>query len=220
MSQHVNILSRNDSVMLSFVNELRDVNIQSDPLRFRRNIERIGEIMAYEISKELQFAAVDVKTPLGVKKSKELTDSVVLGAILRASLPFHNGMLNYFDRSENAFLAAFRESDGQGGVRTNLSYAATPDLSGKVLILSDPMLATGQSMVDCYRLLLEYGSPKEVHFVSIVGSQQGMDHVLDNVEDCSVWLADLDPELNERYYIIPGLGDAGDLAYGGKLDSE
>ena len=215
------ILSENQSVIQVFLNEIRSIEIQSDPIRFRANIERIGELMAYEISKGLAYSPTKVQTPLAVKDSIQLEDQIVLGAILRASLPFHQGFLRIFDRAENTFLAAYRQSEPDGSVHTVLNYAASPSLEGKTLILCDPMLATGQSMVDCLNLLKEYGGPKHVHIVGVIGSKAGLDFVSQNVpENTSIWLADMDEHLNEKFYIVPGLGDAGDLAYGEKLGGD
>lgn len=215
------ILSENNSLLSVLLNEIRDVNVQGDPLRFRANLERIGELMAYELSKELDYAATSIQTPLAVKESVSLKDEVVLGAILRASLPFHQGFLRMFDRAENAFLAAYRESAEDGSVHTVLQYAATPNLKDKTLILCDPMLATGQSMVDCLDLLKQYGEFKHVHIVAVIGSAPGLQFVRERMpENATIWLADLDQELNNKFYIVPGLGDAGDLAYGEKLGGD
>ncbi|HAS36553.1 MAG TPA: uracil phosphoribosyltransferase [Flavobacteriales bacterium] len=219
MKQH--ILSENQSILHVFLNEIRSVEVQGDPLRFRANIERIGEIMAYELSRSLDYSPTSIQTPLAVKDSLQLDDQIVLGAILRASLPFHQGFLRMFDRAENTFLAAYRQSDSDGSVHTVLNYAASPNLDGKTLILCDPMLATGQSMVDCLNLLKEYGKPKHVHIVGVIGSVPGLQFVSENVpENTTIWLADLDDHLNEKFYIVPGLGDAGDLAYGEKLGGD
>lgn len=219
MRQH--ILSENKSILHVFLNEIRSVDVQGDPLRFRANIERIGEIMAYELSRSLDYSATEIQTPLAVKDSVRLDDQIVLGAILRASLPFHQGFLRIFDRAENTFLAAYRQSEADGSVHTVLNYAASPSLDGKTLILCDPMLATGQSMVDCLNLLKEYGQPKHVHIVGVIGSVPGLKFVSENVpENTTIWLADLDDHLNEKFYIVPGLGDAGDLAYGEKLGGD
>lgn len=217
----VKVLSQENSIILNYLSELRDTKVQNDPLRFRKNLERIGEIMAYEVSKTLKYSEVSVHTPLGIKKTKNLNEQPVLALILRASLPMHQGMLNVFDRAENAFLAAFRVSNPDGSVRTELSYAATPKLDNKVLILADPMLATGQSMIDCLKLLLKFGKPSEIHLLSAIASQSGLNFVVENTApEVQVWIGDVDESLNDKSYIVPGLGDAGDLAYGEKLGGE
>jgi len=217
----VKILGNQPSILNNYLNELRDTSIQSDPLRFRRNLERIGECIGIELSKTLNYQSHDVVTPLGVKKALELSDQIVLGTILRASLPMHHGLLNIFDRAENAFLAAYRATKEDGSVYTELSYSATPNLEGKVLILADPMLATGQSMVDCLNLMLKFGKPSQIHLIAAISSQEGLNFVKQNVDDdVLIWLGDVDEELNDKFYIVPGLGDAGDLAFGEKLGGE
>jgi len=221
LNDMVTILSEKNSILLSYLAELRDVSTQKDPIRFRRNLERIGECMAFELSKDLNYHDTKIRTPLGIKNTRALSDKIVLGAILRASLPMHEGLLNVFDRAENSFLAAFRVSDEDGSVHTELSYAATPDLNDKVLIIADPMLATGQSMVDCLKLLLKYGKPSKIHILCAIASRSGLNFVKEQMgEDAVIWIGDLDEELNDKYYIVPGLGDAGDLAFGEKLGGE
>ena len=215
------ILSEEGGIILNYLAEIRDVDIQTDPMRFRRNLERIGEFMAYELSKNLNYKDAQVDTPLGVKHTKLLSDKLVLAAILRASLPMHQGLMNVFDRAENSFLAAYRVSETDGSVRTALKYSAGPDLDGKILILADPMLATGQSMVDCLNLMLKDGKPSQVHILAAIASRSGLNFVKENTdENVNIWIADLDEELNDKYYIVPGLGDAGDLAFGEKLEGE
>ena len=208
------------SLMGRYVRELRDIHIQHDPMRFRKNIERIGEIMAYEISKKLEYTEEEVETPLGRAKAMETTDKVVLATILRAGLPFHQGFLNYYDRAENAFVSAYRKYREKGdSFEVLIEYLASPDISGKTLILVDPMLATGSSMELGYRALLHNGEPKRIHVASIIASQQAVDYVSKVLpaEKTTIWTAAIDPEINSHSYIIPGLGDAGDLAYGEKL---
>ena len=212
-------LSEQPSLITSFVNELRDVNIQNDPLRFRRNIERIGETMAYEISKTLSYTTVTIQTPLASKPSVKPEKSIVLGTIFRAGLPMHHGMLNYFDRAENAFVSAYREytDESHTDVRINIEYLASPRLDGKVLIIADPMLATGGSMELGLEAFLTKGQPAQIHLCSIIASEKAIDYLQTKMSDnITLWVAAIDPILNQQKYIVPGLGDAGDLAYGVK----
>lgn len=215
-------LSSNNSVLHQFLAELRDVDIQHDPMRFRRNLERIGELTAYEISKTLTYSIVDVVTPLGTSPTPLMTDKVVLGTIFRAGLPMHGGMLNYFDHAENAFLSAYRYYKDKEceEVGIKIEYIASPDLTGKVLIIADPMLATGGSMELGYEAFCTKGKPAHTHMACIIASQAGVDYlqrIYGNRNDITLWCAVIDPELNSHSYIVPGLGDAGDLAYGGKI---
>lgn len=207
------------SLLSRFVSEMRNVEIQKDALRFRRNIERVGEIMAYEISKTLSYQIEPVQTPLGVAECAHISNEVVLGTILRAGLSFHQGFLNYFDQAENAFVSAYRKHKDRLNFDIFIEYIASPSLDGKTLILVDPMLATGSSMELAYRALQTKGMPKEVHLVSIISSQEAVDYLQKQFPESNVhlWVAAIDPELNELAYIVPGLGDAGDLAYGTKL---
>lgn len=207
------------SLLSRFVSEMRDVNIQRDALRFRRNIERVGEIMAYELSKTLRYTIEAVQTPLGVAQCAHISDQVVLGTILRAGLSFHQGFLNYFDRAENAFVSAYRKHKDRLNFDIFIEYIASPSLEGKTLVLVDPMLATGSSMELAYRALLTKGTPAEVHLVSIISSQEAVNYLQEQFPQSNIhlWVAAIDPELNELAYIVPGLGDAGDLAYGEKL---
>lgn len=211
-------LSESNSLLNSFVREIRDVAIQSDRLRFRRNIERLGEIMAYEISKDFQYKTVEVQTPLGLSPVNIPDEDVVIGTILRAGLPFHHGFLNYFDGAENAFVSAYRKykETGHQSFDIHIEYIASPLIEGKTLILVDPMLATGSSMDLTYRSLLTKGNPKQIHIASIIASQQAVDYCVTNFpkEKTVIWTAAIDPELNESSYIVPGIGDAGDLAFG------
>lgn len=212
-------LSSQNSILSRFVREIRDVNIQNDSMRFRRNMERIGEIMAYEISKTLNYSSHEVQTPLGVAASNEIDDTIVLGTILRAGLGFHQGFLSYFDNAENAFVSAYRKyRENHESFHISIEYIASPRLDGKTLILVDPMLATGGSMELSYHALLTKGSPKSVHIASIIASQEAIDYCKQKFPDSSttIWVAAVDPSLDENAYIIPGLGDAGDLAYGAK----
>ncbi len=212
-------LSETDSVLNTFVSELRDVNIQCDRLRFRRNIERIGELMAHEISKTLHYSPVSVSTPLGKATVRVPDEDIVLATIFRAGLPLHQGFLNIFDKAGNAFVSAYRDEKSEGKLDVIVEYSASPALDGKTLIDVDPMLATGGSMELSYKALLRYGKPAKVHFAAVIASQQAVNHLADFFpsDDFTLWVATVDPTLNEHKYIVPGLGDAGDLAFGGKL---
>ncbi|MCH5234878.1 MAG: uracil phosphoribosyltransferase [Muribaculaceae bacterium] len=213
-------LEKTPSLLNRFMRELRDTSIQTDPLRFRRNLERIGEIMAYEISKRLDYHDEQVTTPLAKAVVKESSDKVVLATILRAGLPFHHGFLNYFDHAENAFVSAYRKYKEKGDKFDVLvEYLASPDIEGKTLIIVDPMLATGSSMELGYRALLNNGVPRKVHIASVIASQQAIDYVAKVMpqDKTTIWTAAIDPEINSHSYIVPGLGDAGDLAFGEKL---
>ncbi len=199
--------------------ELRSVSIQQDRLRFRRNLERLGELMAYEISKKLPYQNVDIQTPLGIATTQVLRQQPVLATILRAGLPFHQGFTNYFDQAENAFAGAYRgyaagESDK---FEIAMDYIVSPDLSGKVLILCDPMLATGRSLEKVYHALLRYGIPAQTHIAAVIASPEGVRHVQQQLPQCHLWLGAIDDHLNEHFYIVPGLGDSGDLAFGAKV---
>ncbi|MBU2926796.1 uracil phosphoribosyltransferase [Winogradskyella psychrotolerans] len=212
-------LSETPSILNTYMSELRDKIIQKDSMRFRRNIERIGEIMGYELSKSLQFEAHSVETPLGTSETVLHHNDIVLCSILRAGVPLHNGLLNYFDAAENAFISAYRHhKHDPESFEIIVEYLACPSLEGKTLILADPMLATGQSMVATFEALKPFGTPKEIHLVSIIGAQEGVDYVSNAFgADVKLWIAAVDDNLNEKGYIIPGLGDAGDLAFGNKL---
>ena len=209
------------SLVSRYMLELRDVNIQKDPMRFRRNLDRIGEVMAYEISKQLHYEEVDVTTPLGVAKCHDISDKVVLATIMRAGLPFHHGFLNYFDRAENAFVSAYRRYKEKGdSFDVLVEYLASPSIEGKTLILVDPMLATGSSMELAYQAMLKMGNPARIHVASVIASRQSVDYVSAHFpeEKTTVWIGAIDEEVNSHSYIVPGLGDAGDLAYGEKED--
>lgn len=212
-------LSQQNTMLNRFVSEVRDVKIQKDSLRFRRNIERIGEIMAYEISKSLNYKMIETKTPLGIDKTNVPSDSIVIGTILRAGLIFHQGFLNYYDKAENAFVSAYRRyKEKHTKFNIEIEYIASPKLDKKVLILVDPMLATGGSMELAYQALLTKGEPAHLHVATIIASQQAVDFCQKMLPEnkTTIWAAAIDPELNDHAYIIPGLGDAGDLAYGTK----
>jgi len=212
-------LSAQNSILGRFVGEIRDLNIQNDRLRFRRNLERIGEIMAYEISKRFSYQPREIQTPLGTAKANERTNQVVLGTILRAGLAFHQGFLSYFDDAENSFVSAFRKyRENHESFHISIEYIASPRLDGKTLILTDPMLATGGSMELSYHALLTKGTPAELHIASIIASQDAIEYCKKKFADmnATLWVAGIDPYLDEHSYIVPGLGDAGDLAYGSK----
>lgn len=213
-------LSKQNTILNRFVRELRDVEIQGDMMRFRRNLERVGEMMAMKISERLNYHVVEVKTPLSVAKVSEPCDELVLGTILRASLPMHSGMINVFDRSENAFVTAFRSYDDNEHFGIVVDYVSTPSLEGKVLLLADPMLATGESIVAVYRSLCKKaGTPLYTHILAAIGTEKGVAHIEEELADekVTIWCAAIDPILNSHSYIVPGLGDAGDLAFGAKL---
>lgn len=212
-------ISENNSIVNTFISELRDQNIQKDRMRFRRNIERIGEILAYELSKTLHYKPSIVKTPLADSSMHLLDEDIVLCSILRAGVPLHNGILNYFDAADNAFISAYRHhKDNPESFDIVVEYLACPDLEGKTLILADPMLATGQSMLATYEALLPFGKPKSVHLVSVIGAQKGVDFISNAFNsNTKLWIGAIDSTLNAKGYIIPGLGDAGDLAFGKKL---
>ena len=213
----VNFAEKN-SLISQYMTELRDVNIQKDMLRFRRNLERIGEIMAYEISKTLDYETVDTITPLATAKSEIISTQVVLATIFRAGVPFHQGFLNYLDHAENAFVSAYRKYKEKENFDICIEYLASPRLDGKTLILADPMLATGASMELSYRALLTKGSPAHIHVASVIASQQAVDYIAEHfpADRTTVWIGAIDKEINSHSYIVPGLGDAGDLAYGTK----
>ena len=212
-------LQENNSILNKFISEIRDVKIQKDSLRFRRNIERIGEILGYELSKNLSYSNVDVETPLGKKKIQLSQNDVVLCSILRAGLPLHQGLLNYFDDAENAFISAYRHHpNNDAEFEIVVEYFAAPSIENKTLLLADPMLATGQSLVAVLEAIKKYGTPKEIHIVVVIGSKEGIEFIEDKFpENTHLWIAAIDDELNDNGYIIPGLGDAGDLAFGSKL---
>lgn len=214
-------LSEKNSILNTFITEMRDLDIQKDAMRFRRNIERTGEILGYELSQSLQYKNTTVKTPLGEAQSALISDNIVLCSILRAGVPLHNGLLNYFDTSENAFISAYRHhKHNPDSFEIIVEYLACPTLEDKTLILADPMLATGQSMVATFEALKPFGTPKSVHLVSVIGAQKGVDYVSKHFNnDTHLWIATIDKNLNDKGYIIPGLGDAGDLAFGEKLQN-
>ena len=211
--------SEYSSLYNKFLSELRDAQIQKDSMRFRKNLERIGEISAYEISKDLDYQSLTTNTPLGVSQTNVPKDNLVLATILRAGLPLHTGLLNYFDHAENCFISAYRNHSSANDFEVEIEYLASPNIQGKVVLLSDTMLASGQSMVLAYNALLKRGTPAKVHIVSVIGSQQGIDLVSENLpENTTLWIGGVDPKMTTQSYIVPGLGDAGDLAFGEKDD--
>lgn len=208
--------AKEHSLINQYMTELRDTKVQTDMLRFRRNLERIGEIMAYEISKTLDYDIVDTVTPLATAKSEVISTPLVLATIFRAGVPFHQGFLNYFDHAENAFVSAYRKYKEKENFDVCIEYLASPRLDSKTLILADPMLATGASMELSYRALLTKGEPAHIHVASVIDSQQAVDYIKAHFpeEKTTIWIGAVDPEINSHSYIVPGLGDAGDLAYG------
>ena len=215
----VHHLQEKNSILNKFIAEIRDVNTQKDSLRFRRNIERIGEVLGYELSKNLSYKDVFIETPLGQKIEQLSSNSVVLCSILRAGLPLHQGLLNYFDDAENAFISAYRHHpNNDAEFEIVVEYFAAPSVENKTLLLADPMLATGQSLVSVYEAIKKQGIPKEIHIVVVIASKEGIEFIEDKFpENTHLWIAAIDDKLNNKGYIVPGLGDAGDLAFGAKL---
>ena len=214
----INILDQKNSILNKFIAELRDLEIQKDSMRFRRNIERVGEIIAYELSQKLNFQNKIVSTPLGTKIIKTPQENIVLCSILRAGLPLHLGLLNYFDEAENGFISAYRKHINETEFEIKVDYFASPNLDGKILILADPMLATGHSITSVFEGLKSHGTPKEIHLACVIGATEGIAYVKKHFpESTTLWIATVDEHLNDKGYIVPGLGDAGDLAFGYKL---
>ncbi|MBO5697882.1 MAG: uracil phosphoribosyltransferase [Alistipes sp.] len=216
----VTILNKQNTILNKFLAQMRDKSVQCDSMRFRRNMERVAEIMAYEISKRLNYKTRMVETPLGIAAVEEISDKIVIATILRAGLPFHQGFLNYFDDADNGFVSAYRKSRPDGSFVVDVEYVSTSSLKGKTLILVDPMLATGTSLMLVYDALVRRaGEPEHTHFAAAFASEQGVDYVLKHTspEKCTLWCAAVDEELTSKSYIVPGIGDAGDLAYGVKL---
>jgi uracil phosphoribosyltransferase len=211
------ILNKTNTIGNQFLAELRDVNIQQDKARFRRNQEKLGEILAYEISKTLKYTEKEVQTPLGIANINLPEDQPVLGTILRAGLPFHQGFLNFFDKSASVFATAYRKVKKNGAFIINIDHISTPDLDGKTLIMCDTMLATGQSMVKVCKELIAQFDIKELHIAVIIASAEGVEHVRANLPKASLWLCAIDEEMTSKAYIVPGLGDAGNLAFGEKI---
>lgn len=215
-------LSQRNTILNQYVAELRDVNIQGDRMRFRRNLERIGQMMAYEVSQRLSYSVKEVQTPLGIAKASTPDDALVVATVFRAGLPLHTGFLNVFDRADNAFVSAYRYYKDKecSQVDVRIEYIATPHLDGRTLMLVDPMLATGESMELALEAFCTKGKPAHTHIAAVIASEQGVEHlkkVYGRRDDITLWCAAIDPEMNEHSYIVPGLGDAGDLAFGEKL---
>ncbi len=210
-------LSEEHSLISNWISELRDFDVQDDRLRFRCNLERIGEAAAYEISKKLSWVEKEVTTPLGTSSCKVLEKQPVLATILRAGLPMHQGLLNYFDKADNAFISAYRKHNADGSFEISLDYISCPEMEDRVVIISDPMLATGASLVKTIQFIREEGSPSEIHFVCAIACTVGIEYVLRAEPKATIWCGDIDDELTAKGYIVPGLGDAGDLAYGVKV---
>lgn len=218
----VHHLSQTNSILNHFLHQIREENIQKDRMRFRRNIERIGEVLSYEMSKTLDFESKNFKTPLSSASFNEVQNNLVVCSILRAGIPLHNGVLNYFDKADNAFVSAYRktseDSDSEEDFEVVVEYLVSPSLEGKTLVLVDPMLATGLSMLNVFKALEKLGKPKSIHVLSVIGAQAGVSLISDYLpETAHLWIGAIDKQLNDKGYIIPGLGDAGDLAFGEKL---
>jgi uracil phosphoribosyltransferase len=210
-------LSNECSLVCDWISEIRDVQIQTDRMRFRRNLERIGEIAAYEISRKLVYEEKEVQTPLGIAPSRVLKEQPVLATILRAGLPLHQGLLNYFDKADNAFISAYRKHNLDGSFEISLDYISCPELENRVVIISDPMLATGSSLVKTIQYLREEGHPREIHVVAAIACSVGIEYVQRSEPNVKIWCGAIDEELTAKGYIVPGLGDAGDLAFGTKV---
>ena len=216
----VHHLSEKHSLLSNWIAELRDVQIQKDRMRFRRNIERIGEVIAYEMSKHMAHKVANTTTPLGIHASKILMEQPVIATVLRAGLPMHQGMLNYFDKADNAFISAYRKHHPDGSFEISVEYLSCPDLNNRILIIADPMLATGASLVETIQAITKTQKPKEIHIAVAIASKKGIETVQAALGmDTSIWCGDIDDVLNDKSYILPGLGDAGDLAYGTKMQS-
>jgi len=212
-------LSAQHSLVSNWVSELRDTEIQQDRQRFRRNLEKIAEVAGYEISKQLPFTEKKVTTPLGTSNCKVLSEQPVLATILRAGLTMHQGLLNYFDKADNSFLSAYRKHHPDGSFEISLQYISCPDLNNRIVVISDPMLATGASLIKAIHFLKEEGNIREIHIVCAIACTLGIEHVLKAEPNCTIWCGDIDEELTAKGYIVPGLGDAGDLAYGNKVQN-
>lgn len=213
----VHQIAKTNSLVSTWINELRNVDIQTDRLRFRKNMERIGEVIAYEISKTMPFKTTEVNTPLGIYNGQELASQPVIATIFRAGFPLFQGMLHYFDRADCAFIAAYRKHHQDGTFNINQEYVTCPDLEGRTLIIADPMLATGSSLIMALDELFEYGKPAAVHIVVAIACTEGVDNVRRKYPEFTIWAADIDEELTAKGYIVPGLGDAGDLSFGSKM---
>ncbi len=215
----VHNFSKQHSLVSNWVSELRNIEVQNDRMRFRRNLERIAEVIGYEISKELETVDVEVATPMGTATTKVLKDQPVLATILRAGLAMHNGLLNFFDHADNAFLSAYRKHHSDGTFEISMEYLSCPELDGRVVIISDPMLATGASLVKSIQYLKQEGDIKSIHIVCAIACSVGIEYVLRAEPKATIWCGDIDDELTAKGYIVPGLGDAGDLAFGTKMQN-
>jgi uracil phosphoribosyltransferase len=212
-------LGEKPSILNRFIAELRDVNIQTDRMRFRKNLERIGEVLCYEMSKYLHYQPELITTPLGEKSVELPKDQIVICSILRAGLALHQGLMNFFDGADNAFISAYRKHTSETDFDIMVEYLASPSLEGKILFLADPMLATGRSFANVYNALTPLGKPREIHLFAVIGAKQGIAYLEDKFPpNTHLWIATIDPHLNEHGYIVPGLGDAGDLAFGNKME--
>jgi uracil phosphoribosyltransferase len=211
-------LGKKNSIFNHFIREIRDVNIQNDSMRFRRNMERIGEVLAYEISKKMEYQNKEVTTPLGISTENLILEKPILATILRAGLPLHQGFLNYFDSSDNCFISAYRKNKKEGDFEVKIEYMSSPELDGKTIILCDPMIASGASMTLAMEAILTKGKPKHIHIVGVISSSEGIDYLKQNIptQNCTLWIAAEDSEMTSQSYIVPGIGDAGDLAFGEK----
>jgi len=214
-------LGNSNTIFNQFISELRDETIQKDRMRFRKNLQRIGEIFAYEISKVMNYQTQEVYTPLGIKTMNLLAEQPVICSILRAGIPLHDGLLSYFDHADNGFISAYRKHEKNGEISIRMDYVATPEIDGRKLILCDPMLATGSSMLASYQALCDLGKPRHTHIVTIVAHQEAIDFLQKNIssKDFTLWVGAIDEELTSQSYIVPGLGDAGDLAFGPKIQN-
>ncbi|MCW3074374.1 MAG: uracil phosphoribosyltransferase [Flaviaesturariibacter sp.] len=212
-------LSTEHTLVSNWIAEIRSVDIQKDRMRFRRNLQRIGEVAAYEISKVLASKTIEVQTPMGMATAKVLEEQPVLTTILRAGLPLHDGLLNYFDQADCAFVSAYRKHDKDGSFEISLEYLSSPEIEGRIVIISDPMLATGASLVKTIQYLREEGEPKAIHIVAAIACTVGIEYVRRNIPTATIWCGDIDDEITAKGYIVPGLGDAGDLAFGAKIQS-
>ena len=211
-------LGDQNSIFNHFISEIRNIEVQNDSMRFRRNLERIGEIFSYEISKKMEYTNTKITTPLGISRENLISEKPILATILRAGLPLHQGFLNYFDSSDNSFISAYRKHKKGGEFEIKIEYISSPEITGKNIILCDPMLASGSSMILAMQALLTKGRPKHIHIVSVISSIEGINYLKENIpiQNCTLWIGAIDQEMTSQSYIVPGLGDAGDLSYGKK----
>lgn len=211
-------LGKENTIFNHFISQIRNVKVQNDSMRFRRNIERIGEVFAYEISKKMEYSHVDITTPLGISEQMLISQKPVLATILRAGIPLHQGLLNYFDDSDSAFISAYRKHSTDDDFEIEIEYMASPNLNDQTLILCDPMIASGASMILAMEAILSKGTPRHIHIVGVIASSDGLAYLETNcpAKNVTIWIGAEDPEMNSKAYIIPGLGDAGDLAFGKK----